>query len=366
MFLQKKTQIIHQVFSAQILKQCLASFALTTFIIGCAPTRQPLPSGEIPKPNTITAADEEYGHQVLSSLTQQFPLDQNDQNIERSRRVVDRITASIGADKDPWHVYVLKADNINNAGATKGNHIFVWSGLLNTIKNDDELAVIISHEIGHILAEHPQLTPNEQTSIMITGVAGQIARDSAIYSGSIDIVAQLAKVVTEQTLAALLVNPGQQQKELEADMIGLHLMAEAKIDPRIAVNFWRKNLDNPNFSSGLPQFLSSHPASRTRLKQLEQQLPLAIKRYDQKRGRNFAQAAPTRRAISSKSSTGDEKWRVEDNSVTVYDSLDSNRKTVTLLKQGQTVNVKRRTGRWLEITSPVSGFVRSPALAPLN
>jgi len=347
--------------------------------------RQPVPAGTIPRPPPLTIEDEQYGHDVLSELTEKFPLDQNDARIERSRKLVDKLTGAIGASKDPWHVYVLKADSVKNAAATRGNHIFIWSGMLNAVPDDQELSVVIAHEIAHVLAEHARLNSNEEASQIMSQVVGGIAQNAAIYNGSVEVVANLAAALAQEAVGALIINPEAQRKELEADLIGIHLMAEAKIDPRIALAFWQKNLNNPDFESGLPQFLSSHPSSNERLLIINKNLPAAVSRYERARGFSLSDSGSNRSLTFSKDSfdigtkrpvskiparenpragLNLEEWQAVDTPADVYSNTSTNSKVLKTLHPGQLISVSGRVGRWLKVESPLKGYVWGPKFAP--
>lgn len=339
--------------------------------------RQPIPVGTIPTPPVLTQEDEQYGHDVLSQLTEQFPLDENDARIERARRIVDRLTSAIGANRDPWHVYVLSSPDVKNAAATRGNHVFIWSGMLDSLPNDDELSVVVAHEVAHVLAEHARQSEGEQTAELLSQVVGAVAQNAIIYNGGIDVVANLAASLTQETVGGLIVNPESQRKELEADLIGMHLMAEAGIDPRIALAFWTKNLNNPDFDSGLPQFFSSHPSSSERLKAIRQNLEGAIRRYERRSGggqttqfqenpsrpRQVNSLKPTTRLNNGASSL--EEWVVAEEPTFIHQDMSAMSPKVKKLVKGEKVSVVGRSGRWLRVTEPSDGYIWGPKLAPL-
>ncbi len=354
--------------------------------------RQPVPPGTIPIPKPLSVDDEQYGHDVLSQLTEKYPLSQDDAKIERARRLVSRLTDAAQASGDPWHVYVLTDPTIKNAAATKGNHIFVWTGMLDTLTNDNELSVVIAHEIAHVLADHANISANEEASQLISQVAGAVTQNALIYNGSVGALANIAAALTQETLGALLINPESQRKELEADLIGIHLMAEAGIDPRIALAFWEKNLNNSDFTSGLPQFFSSHPSSKERLKLIKINLDGAMRRYERKTGTrsqtlsnqkdSWTYDVPKRSSPNSiapavnnykKTSSSNynnsaigETWIVADNNADVIKAPASNSQRVKTLPKGARVTVTGRSGRWLKITSPLDGFIWGPKLSPIN
>ena len=139
--------------------------------------------------------------------------------------------------------------------------------------------------MGHVLANHPKPHPGEETGRILAGVAGDVANQAIrLQGGAVGALAGLGELVARLALNALLVYPEQQEKEYEADHIGLFLMAEAGYDPEDAVRFWERVQNDPVFS-GLPvEFLSTHPSSEGRLEALKEHLLEARRRYTQKYG----------------------------------------------------------------------------------
>ncbi len=176
------------------------------------------------------------------------------------------------ADAPTWEVRVFKQDQAN-AFALPGKKIGVFTGLLNITENQDQLAAVIGHEIAHVRARHA----NERVS------AGYLAQ-----SGS-QLIAAMAGggAKTRNNVMAMLgvgaqvgiLLPFGRAQESEADLIGLDLMAEAGFDPRQSVRLWQ----NMGAAAGSrpPEFLSTHPASETRIRRLRERMPHAVKLYEQ-------------------------------------------------------------------------------------
>lgn len=250
------------------------------FCVSCGPREVRLAPGEIPPAPYLSAQDENYGHEVLNQISQQYPIDYNSPELDRVTSIVDRITRAAHADKDPWHVYILKGDDFKNAAATRGNHVFVWTGILRVVQSDSELATILAHEIGHVLAGHTASDPSEEVGTILSGTAGQIVSQvMQSQGGAYALAADIAGEIVNQAIRVFAVNPDLQRKELEADQIGLFLMADAGYHPRDAVDFWARVKDDPDFSNGALAFLSTHPSSEDRLQRLELLLPEAESRY---------------------------------------------------------------------------------------
>ncbi len=264
----------------------LRSLLLLTILVAgaCVPTRPPLPPGYIPPEPYLATEDERYGHQVLVSLMREFDLERDDRIISRVRRVADRITKDGIGSRNTWHVYVLRSDRIKNAAATKGNHLFVWTPLLSSMRNDAELATVLSHEIAHVIAGHTQDDPRAESAKILGDVMGEATSQLlGIYGGVAPLVGAIAGSLISSGVDAAINNPAQQQKELEADQIGIMLLAKAGYDPRAAIDLWDRLQHDPDFSGPRISFLSTHPSSKERLEKLRQNLPEALAIY---RGRS--------------------------------------------------------------------------------
>jgi len=267
-------------FAPLLLTLLLATLCLV--VSGCATSRKPVPIGEVPPPRAVTIEEEQYGHEVLSALTEEFELDYNDPRFNKIQDIVDKLTTTVGANKDPWHVYLFRAPEVKNAAATRGNHVFIWSGLLDSAQNDNELATVIAHEIAHVLSGHTEPDPNEQIRQIIVqigaiaaGIAvAQVTRDPNLGQN----LGNMTSSITEQLGSGILVNPYARDVEREADHVGLFLMADSGYNPQGAIDFWNRAQSDPSFSSSL-EFFSTHPLAEDRLAELQKILPLAMERY---------------------------------------------------------------------------------------
>ena len=236
----------------------------------------------MPDPPPPSAKDEQHGKAVLNQLTNQYQLDTDDDNILRVRKIIDRLARYATSQRAIWHSFVLKDDEFKNAAATYGNYIFIWTGMIKAAENDHELATVLAHEMGHVLAGHPRPSPQEEARVIASGVAAQVARQIMFAQGGIvGLLAGLGEFAARMLLQAILLNPEQQRKEFEADHIGLFLMAEAGFNPKAAIDFWERVQSDPDFSGTSIAFLSSHPSSEERFEELKSHLPKATERFEQ-------------------------------------------------------------------------------------
>jgi len=350
---------------------CICSIA-TFVLVGCGAGRPPVPPGIIPQQTELTAEDEKYGHEVLSALTQQFALDTNDGNIHRVRDLADRLAIASGNDQYPWHIHVLKDDKVKNAAATRGNYLFVWTGMFTTVSDDTELATIVSHEMGHVLAKHTAASPQQEAAQILSGVMGMAA--SGVLAGTgYGAVADLAQILVENVFQAALVNPQSQSDELEADLIGLFLMADAGYDPDKALNFWRRVQSDPDFQSASLTFFSSHPSTIERVENLGKHIDAARERFRLAKGDRSAsnlKSKPDAEEIPVSATRlpptiyPDNSWIVAEKSVSVHQSSDDTSAVVGQIQEGTVITGTLIKRRWISISAPVEGFVKSSLLSP--
>lgn len=165
------------------------------------------------------------------------------------------------SDPSTWEVLVFEDDTVN-AFALPGRKIGVYKGLLGVAENQGQLATVIGHEVGHVLAQHS----NERVSTNFVAQSGlQLAQ-----------IAVGANTPMKQELFGLLgvgaqygvLLPFSRTQEAEADLIGLDLMSQAGFDPRESVRLWQ-NMQANEGGAGPPEFMSTHPSSERRIAELQ-------------------------------------------------------------------------------------------------
>jgi len=167
-----------------------------------------------------------------------------------------------------WEVNVIHSDELN-AYCMPGGKIMVYSGLIQTLNlSDDELAVVLGHEISHALREHAR----EQVSQAMAAQAA-IGVGTEVF-GLGPSAADIADIAYQTLIATRF----SRTDESEADRIGLELTARAGYDPRAGVGLWQKMM-RAKSGGGVPEFLSSHPADASRVQQIEALLPAVMPLY---------------------------------------------------------------------------------------
>jgi metalloendopeptidase OMA1, mitochondrial len=339
---------------------------LVCSLTACFPARPPVPVGTVPLLQSVSVEDERHGEVVFQQLRKQYRVLEHPVANRRVRGIVDDLTAAAGAGQLPWRVYLFDDDSVINAAATRGNYIFVWSGMLLSVQDDAELATVLGHEIGHVLARHTDSDAREEASEILSQVSGQVA--SAVSQGVLGGASTIVGQVAEQLIRAAAVNPESRRKELEADHVGLFLMADAGFDPRGAAGFWSRAANSSSRGLGLPlEFLSTHPDSAERLKKIEDLLPLAMTRY---RGDRRNQRVPTAHEFivdpspTAREVTSGDRWVVLDPEVPVFIRPTRRSEIFGTLREGTVVKVRSWYGAWVELAEPWPGFVVRDAITP--
>ena len=167
-----------------------------------------------------------------------------------------------------WEVNVITSDDLN-AFCMPGGKIMVYSGMITQLDlTDAELANVLGHEIAHALREHAR----EQMSQALVA-QGAIGVGAAVFG-----LGDASTEVAGMGYQALLATRFSRTDESEADRIGLELAARSAYDPRAGITLWQK-MTSANKGGKPPEFLSTHPADASRIKQIEQLLPIVMPLY---------------------------------------------------------------------------------------
>jgi len=171
-----------------------------------------------------------------------------------------------------WEFNLIEDDKTVNAWCMPGGKVAVYTGLLPIAQDENGLAVVMGHEVAHAIAKHG----NERMSQGLLAQFGAIGLSVALAGNpgvTSDIFMQAYGVGAQ--VGFLL--PYSRIQESEADHIGLILMAKAGYDPRGAVVLWQRM--NAKGGAHPPEFLSTHPAPESRIRNIESLIPEAMQVY---------------------------------------------------------------------------------------
>ena len=171
-----------------------------------------------------------------------------------------------------WEFNLIESEDVN-AWAMPGGKVVVYEGILPVTKTETGLAVVMGHEVAHAVAQHGSERMSQVLLAQLGGMALSEALESkpeqtrSLWMSAYGLGAQVGVIL-----------PFSRTHESEADHMGLIFMAMAGYDPRESVDFWRRMADKGGPSP--PEFLSTHPADDTRIRNLEELIPEAMKYYE--------------------------------------------------------------------------------------
>ncbi|MFN3883964.1 MAG: M48 family metallopeptidase [Rhodocyclaceae bacterium] len=191
---------------------------------------------------------------------------------ERVQRIGRRIATATGRTDYQWEFRVIDDDKTVNAFCLPGGKVAVYTGLLPLTPDDASLAAVIAHEVAHAIARHGgERLSQEMVVAGLTAATVMATRDSSrreLYAGLLGAGAAVGFLL-----------PYSRLHEAEADRMGLIYMAKAGYDPRAALALWQRMAAQSRGKAKPPEFLSTHPADETRIKEIERWLPEALSHY---------------------------------------------------------------------------------------
>ncbi|MCT7964256.1 M48 family metallopeptidase [Laspinema sp. D1] len=207
----------------------------------------------------------QLGLQTRGQLAQQFGGLYPDASVQESvQRMGQRIVQQsvVSQSEYPFEFHVLQDSKTVNAFALPGGQIFITNGLLQRLNSPSQLAGILGHEIGHVVARHgaEHLAKRELGSTLVTAVGVATTDDQ----GGGRQTAAIARVANE--MVALRYG---REAELESDRLGVQFMAQAGYDPRGMIEVM-EILGSAQSGSPSPEFLSTHPNPDNRIQRLEE------------------------------------------------------------------------------------------------
>lgn len=211
--------------------------------------------------NAFSRTDDiQLGREAYAQVLAQAKLVSAGPERDQVVRAMTRLSAVSDDAGYEWEVNLIDDDSQVNAFALPGGKMAVYTGILSVAESETGLAVVMGHEIGHVVARHG--------TARMTNSLGLDTLLSLLNIGDY-------KSLAQSGLEYLVNRPFGRAQESEADEIGLVYMARAGYDPREAVAFWER-MEALQGGGGGPEFLSTHPSHETRVERLKEKLPEAL------------------------------------------------------------------------------------------
>lgn len=217
-------------------------------------------------------AETQYGQLKQQAARQKLLIANDDYQTQRLNKIAERLIPftqrwNERAKEWKWEVSLIKSKQIN-AFCMPGGKIAFYTGILETLNlTDDEVAMIMGHEIAHALREHArERMAKSQLTNLGARLLGAYFGDGK-YSGLFSLGGSLLNLKFSR------------EDETEADVVGLDLAARAVFNPTSGVSLWEKM--SAASRGAPPQWLSTHPAGKTRINDIKKYLPKVMPLYEQ-------------------------------------------------------------------------------------
>ncbi|TCS37887.1 peptidase M48-like protein [Paucimonas lemoignei] len=235
----------------------------------------------VPEEQLEAAATQQYVAIKQQAQQQNILLPENHPQVKRLRAIANKIIPQVTrwnprASDWKWEINVIAAKDVN-AFCMPGGKIAFFTGLLDGLQlTDDEVAIVMGHEIAHALREHGRervaksTLTNAGAKLAGIGLSALLGIDSNLTTAATGLGANLTMLKFSR------------DDETEADVVGLDIAARAGYDPRAGVALWQKMAKVSQNAS--PQWLSSHPAGQNRITEMKKHLPAVMPVYARTKG----------------------------------------------------------------------------------
>lgn len=218
------------------------------------------------------------GYQSAKQVLAQSKLSKNPKYNAMLNRVGKRVATASGQSNYKWEFFVIDDAKTANAFVLPGGKVFVYTGILKYMSNEDELAAVVAHEVGHALARHGA---ERMSSGQLVNMGGQLLQVGLGAKGvsAANTNAALQAFGMASQLGVIL--PYSRTQEYEADHIGLVLAAKAGYNPAAALTFWQKFIQQDKGKQRSPEYFSTHPDPTNRIARIKELLPEVMPLYNQ-------------------------------------------------------------------------------------
>lgn len=243
------------------MKHALLGLSIAVAVAACATTTSP--TGRTQAVGAVSQAQlNQMGAQAFAEYKAKLPQSRDARQTAYVRCVVSAVTRELSSGGQAQWESAVFANESPNAFALPGGKVGVYTGIFKVARNQDQLAAVIAHEIGHVVSRHHDERVTRQLGAQAgLGIVGALL-GSRYGQGAADATSQLGGVAVQ----SLFLLPNNRTQESEADIVGQQLMAKAGFDPKQAVDLWQNMIAAS--SARTPEWLSTHPDPQARINEL--------------------------------------------------------------------------------------------------
>jgi predicted Zn-dependent protease len=194
----------------------------------------------------------EMSAQAWAQTKQEMPISRDARANARLQSVGPKIAVAAGRPNDPWEFVVFDSKE-KNAWVLPGGKVGFYKGLMDFCDNDDQVAAVLGHEVGHVIARHAARRAGQEAASSLGLALGSYALGSRVSGAQKDAIMQIAGAGVQ----GVVILPFSRDNESEADRLGVDFMYSAKYDVRQSITLWNKMAGEGG--SRPPEWLSTHP-----------------------------------------------------------------------------------------------------------
>ncbi|MCR5382793.1 MAG: M48 family metallopeptidase [Lentisphaeria bacterium] len=247
-------------------KIIIRSLFLLAVIIGFTGCRSVPITGRKQLMLTTSGYENELGVTSYAEYQEKYPRSTNAEYNRALENCGRAIAQASGQTDFDWQFTVLQT-NTQNAFCLPGGKVAVYSGIMDVMQNEAELAFVVAHEVGHAIARHGGERMSWGYLQSFGGLLVALGFQSDLASSAYSISTQVGVML-----------PFSRSNESEADLIGLILMSRAGYDPQASVQFWSR-FSQDSKSSAIGNLMSTHPCDAKRIEAMKQNMAMAEAEY---------------------------------------------------------------------------------------
>lgn len=239
------------------MKKTVVLIVLCLFLSGCVTVYNPV-TGKKEMVLFSDKAEVDWGNSMAQQFLKQYKILHDEEMTSRLQELGDKIAQGSHRNYLQYHFYIIDEDKVN-AFAVPGGHIFVYKGLLDEM-DEDQVAFVLAHEIGHVCARHAIKSMQASLGFMII---------SSILLRKPD--QESTRKLSNQLFQ--LISLGFSRKdEFQADALGMEYTISAKYDPRAALSIFDLFKKLETNSGQIPFYLRTHPYPTERSAKIRERL----------------------------------------------------------------------------------------------
>jgi len=246
----------------RLLRQAIIAFSLFTYSFTTLAEVELPVLGDTSSAMISPIQEKILGQRALKYYRSQVPTSSDPLVIDYLEQLIGRLLPYSQVEDKHIDLVLVKNDTLN-AFAIPGGVIGVHTGVFNYAKTENQLAAILSHEMGHLSQRHYARNLEQQKNMMIPMIAGLLA--GLVLAANSNGDGGMAAIMATQAAAQQSALRFSRENEEEADRIGMQTMLDAKLDPYAASDMFEEMLHATRSSRRPPEYLLTHPVTERRV-----------------------------------------------------------------------------------------------------